>query len=203
MHSSVLVNSPSPTTNHTKNTVMGAGGPVGVLVPHCPTPYRPPSCAEGGDAGPLHQGKENGAGDGARDESTVAPSTSTSIPARPCCGRSGSRSASRAPSTAAASRSAARARCTSTARRSAPASCRSARPKASRSPPSKAWRARRCPAQGAEGLARPRGAAVRLLPGGHDHGGGGAPEGQAEADRRRHRRDDHQHLPLRHVPAGA
>jgi len=27
--------------------------------------------------------------------------------------------------------------------------------------------------------------------------------GQAEANRRRHRCDDHQHLPLRHVPAGA
>ena len=26
--------------------------------------------------------------------------------------------------------------------------------------------------------------------------------GQAEADRRRHRRGDHQHLPLRHLPAG-
>ena len=32
---------------------------------------------------------------------------------------------------------------------------------------------------------------------------GGAAEGQAEADRRRHRRRDHQHLPLRHLPAGA
>ena len=41
------------------------------------------------------------------------------------------------------------------------------------------------------------------LPGGHDHGGRRAAEGQAEADRRRHRRGDHQHLPLRHLPAGA
>ena len=31
----------------------------------------------------------------------------------------------------------------------------------------------------------------------------GAAEGQAEADRRRHRRGDHQYLPLRHLPAGA
>ena len=49
-------------------------------------------------------------------------------------------------------------------------------------------RRRRRPAQGAAGLARAPGAAVRLLPVGHDHGGGRAPEGQAEADRRRHRR---------------
>src|SRR5947208_6238872 len=48
---------------------------------------------------------------------------------------------------------------------------------------------RRGPEQGAEGLARPRGPAVRLLPVGHDHGGGGAPEGEAEADRRRDRRE--------------
>ena len=31
----------------------------------------------------------------------------------------------------------------------------------------------------------------------------GAAQGQAEAHRRRHRRGDHQHLPLRHLPAGA
>ena len=37
----------------------------------------------------------------------------------------------------------------------------------------------------------------------HDHGGRGAAEGEAEADRRGYRRRDHQHLPLRHLPAGA
>src|SRR5262249_56686964 len=30
-----------------------------------------------------------------------------------------------------------------------------------------------------------------------------APEGEAEAHRRRHQRDHHQYLPLRHLPAGA
>src|SRR6201991_2899186 len=44
---------------------------------------------------------------------------------------------------------------------------------------------------------------MRLLPERHDHGGRGALEGQSEADRRRHRRRHHQHLPLRHLPAGA
>src|SRR5262245_33914991 len=63
--------------------------------------------------------------------------------------------------------------------------------------------AERRAAQGAEGLARPRRAAVRLLPVRDDHGGGGAAQGQAEADRRRHRRQYHQHLSLRHLPAGA
>src|SRR6266567_6410957 len=44
---------------------------------------------------------------------------------------------------------------------------------------------------------------MRLLPERHDHGGGGAPEREIQADRRRHRCCDHQHLPLRHLPAGA
>src|SRR5215475_14242372 len=63
--------------------------------------------------------------------------------------------------------------------------------------------AERRAAQGAEGLARQRCPAVRLLPVRDDHGGCGAAQGQAEADRRRHRRQHHQHLPLRHLPAGA
>src|SRR6266850_3429178 len=42
---------------------------------------------------------------------------------------------------------------------------------------------------------------MRLLPGRHDHGGRGAAQGQAEADRRRHQRGDHQYLPLWHLPA--
>src|SRR6202000_348464 len=42
---------------------------------------------------------------------------------------------------------------------------------------------------------------MRLLPERHDHGGGGAPEGEAEAERCRHRRGHHQYLPLRHLPA--
>src|SRR5262249_38307773 len=36
-----------------------------------------------------------------------------------------------------------------------------------------------------------------------DHGGGGAAQGQAETERCRHRRQHHQYLPLRHLPAGA
>src|SRR6202451_3004641 len=43
---------------------------------------------------------------------------------------------------------------------------------------------------------------MRLLPERHDHGGGGAAQGEAEAERCRHRRGDHQYLPLRHLPAG-
>ena len=44
-------------------------------------------------------------------------------------------------------------------------------------------------------------AAVRLLPVGPDHVGGGAAREDAQADRRRHRpRDGRQHLPLRHLP---
>ena len=39
----------------------------------------------------------------------------------------------------------------------------------------------------------------RLLPERHDHGGGGPTQGEAAADRRRHRRRDHQHLPMRHL----
>src|SRR5712675_1077785 len=44
---------------------------------------------------------------------------------------------------------------------------------------------------------------MRLLPVGHDHGGGCAPQDQSQAERRRHRLRHHQHLPLRHLPAGA
>src|SRR6516164_1592260 len=44
---------------------------------------------------------------------------------------------------------------------------------------------------------------MRLLPVRHDHGGGGAAQGEARSDRRRHRRQHHQYLPLRHVPTGA
>src|SRR5664280_885076 len=57
--------------------------------------------------------------------------------------------------------------------------------------------------QSPEGLGRPRRAAMRLLPERHDHGGLGAVEGNAEADRRRYRQGDHQYLPVRHLPAGA
>src|SRR6185295_623426 len=43
---------------------------------------------------------------------------------------------------------------------------------------------------------------MRLLPAGPDHVRGGAAQGGAEAERRRHRRgDERQHLPLRHLPA--
>ena len=55
-------------------------------------------------------------------------------------------------------------------------------------PVQKAWIAARRPA-------------MRLLPERNDHGGGGAPEGKAPAERRRHRRGDHQHLSLRHLCA--
>ena len=44
---------------------------------------------------------------------------------------------------------------------------------------------------------------MRLLPVRHDPGRRRAAEGQAEADRRRHRRGDDQYLPLRHLWAGA
>src|SRR5260370_33458364 len=40
---------------------------------------------------------------------------------------------------------------------------------------------------------------MRLLPERHDHGGDGTPQGEAQADRRRHRRSDHQYLSLRHL----
>src|SRR5205814_2037046 len=46
-------------------------------------------------------------------------------------------------------------------------------------------------------------AAMRLLPVRHDHGRRGALQDEPQAERRRHRRCDHQHLPLRHLPAGA
>ena len=42
---------------------------------------------------------------------------------------------------------------------------------------------------------------MRLLPVGHDHGGLGVARREAARHRRRHRRGDHQHLPLRHVRA--
>src|SRR5882762_747516 len=44
---------------------------------------------------------------------------------------------------------------------------------------------------------------MRLLPVRHDHGGDGAAQGEAEADRRRHQQRHHQYLPLRHLSAGA
>src|ERR1700736_3365621 len=44
---------------------------------------------------------------------------------------------------------------------------------------------------------------MRLLPERDGHGGRGAARGEAQADRRRHQRGDHQYLPLRHLPAGA
>src|SRR5204862_39462 len=50
---------------------------------------------------------------------------------------------------------------------------------------------------------RSRGAAVRVLPARHDHGGRGIARGKAQADRRGHRREDHQHLSLRDVPTGS
>src|SRR5262250_617540 len=63
--------------------------------------------------------------------------------------------------------------------------------------------AERRAAQGAEGLARSRRAAMRLLPVRDDHGGGGAAQRQAQAHRCRHRQHHHQYLPLRHLPASA
>src|SRR5206468_2072213 len=50
-------------------------------------------------------------------------------------------------------------------------------------------------------MARDRRAPVRLLPVRADHGGGGAAQEEAEADRPGHRRGDDQYLPLRHLPA--
>src|SRR5882672_1512769 len=44
---------------------------------------------------------------------------------------------------------------------------------------------------------------MRLLSVRHDHGRRGASQDEPQADRRRHRRRHHQHLPLRHLPAGA
>src|SRR5260370_27903599 len=40
---------------------------------------------------------------------------------------------------------------------------------------------------------------MRLLPERHDHDGDGTPQGEAQADRRRHRRSDHQYLSLRYL----
>ena len=53
----------------------------------------------------------------------------------------------------------------------------------------------------AAGVDRASGPAVRVLPGWDDHGRGGAPQRQPQPNRRGHRRGDHQHLPLRHLPA--
>ena len=64
-------------------------------------------------------------------------------------------------------------------------------------------RAGRHAPQSAAGVDRSPGAAVRLLPVGHDHGGRGTPGADSEADRRRDRRGHHEHLPLRHVRARA
>src|SRR5437773_5849886 len=44
---------------------------------------------------------------------------------------------------------------------------------------------------------------MRLLPERNDHGRRRPAQGQPKAERRRHRWCDHQHLPLRHLPAGA
>src|SRR5882724_825359 len=59
-----------------------------------------------------------------------------------------------------------------------------------------------CREEGAEGLARSRRRAVRLLPIGSDHGGRRAAREDPCADRYRHRPGDvREHLPLRHVSA--
>ena len=50
---------------------------------------------------------------------------------------------------------------------------------------------------------RAPGAAMRLLPVRHDHGGRRAARAQSAADRRGDRRGSHQHLPLRHLRARA
>src|SRR5579862_616130 len=42
---------------------------------------------------------------------------------------------------------------------------------------------------------------MRLLPVRHDHGSDGAAQAETQADRCRHRRSDHQYLPLRHLSA--
>ncbi|CAA9228234.1 MAG: Isoquinoline 1-oxidoreductase alpha subunit, partial [uncultured Acetobacteraceae bacterium] len=58
---------------------------------------------------------------------------------------------------------------------------------------------RRAPGPGR--VARAQRVAVRLLPNGADHAGGGVPQGHAEPDGRRHRLgDDRQPVPLRHLP---
>src|SRR6202012_5729787 len=61
----------------------------------------------------------------------------------------------------------------------------------------------RQPASGATGLADRAGAAVRLLPVRPDHGDGGLSQEQSESDRRRHRRQSHQYLPLWHLRAAS
>src|SRR5215203_3272875 len=63
-------------------------------------------------------------------------------------------------------------------------------------------RAERHAPQGTEGLARASSAAMRLLSVRDDHGGRGAAQRKAEANRCRHRPQHHQHLPLRHLPTG-
>ena len=76
----------------------------------------------------------------------------------------------------------------------------SARRSARRSPPSKAIPDRI--ASRAEGMDRVQRAAMRLLPDGPDHAGHVPAQGEAKANRRRHRRRDvGKHLPLRHLPA--
>src|SRR5262245_51574134 len=44
---------------------------------------------------------------------------------------------------------------------------------------------------------------MRLLPVRPDHGDGGVPQEQSQSERRRHRRQSHQYLPLRHLRAAA
>ena len=56
-------------------------------------------------------------------------------------------------------------------------------------------------ASGAKGVGRGRRAAMRLLPVRPDHGGRGAAEEEAQADRPGHRRGDDQYLPMRHLSA--
>ena len=92
-----------------------------------------------------------------------------------------------APSSAAASPSAAPAPCMSTAAATRSCQLPLRAPSAPRSSPSRAWAARsatpcRTAWQQLEVVA------VRLLPVGPDHGGGGAAQPRPEADRRRHRR---------------
>jgi hypothetical protein len=60
---------------------------------------------------------------------------------------------------------------------------------------------RRSAACAAARLAAAPGAAMRLLPERHSDGGCGAARGRSAAERSRHRCRDHEHLPLRHLPA--
>ena len=122
-----------------------------------------------------------------------------SIPTRRSCGFCATRSASRAPNTAAASPSAAPARCTWTAARAAPASRRSELVEDADITTIEGHRGAGSGGR-AGGLDRSRRAAMRLLPVRPDHVGGGALADEPEADRRRHRRrHGRQHLPLRHL----